>query len=161
MIRNVISEDVVDICRIYNWYVSQTIISFEETLVSADEMRQRIQDITSQGFPWIVVEQEGNLAGYAYASKWRPRPAYKNTVEATVYLDQKFLGMGLGKNLYTEVLRQLKEAGYHSAMGVIALPNEASVRLHEKMGFEKAAHFKEVGFKFNQWIDVGYWQKML
>ena len=111
--------------------------------------------------PWFVAEQDGVILGYSYASKWKGRCAYRYSMEVTVYLRPDRVGRGLGSALYSKLLPALKSQRIHVAVGIIALPNEASVKLHEKMGFLKAAHFKEVGFKFERWIDVGYWQLIL
>jgi phosphinothricin acetyltransferase len=101
------------------------------------------------------------MIGYAYATKWRARPAYKHAVETTIYLAKKYAGQGFGKLLYAKLISELRLAGFHTAIGGIALPNEASVRLHESLGFKKVAHYHEVGKKFNEWVDVGFWQIML
>ena len=102
-----------------------------------------------------------DVVGYAYAGPWRTRAAYRFAVETTVYLDRNRTGHGLGRALYGRLLADLRELGFRCAMGGIALPNDASVALHERMGFVKVAHFREVGFKFNRWIDVAYWQRAL
>jgi L-amino acid N-acyltransferase YncA len=101
------------------------------------------------------------VVGYTYASKWKVRSAYRYSVETTIYLEQGREGQGLGTRLYSELLRILREQGIHAAMGGAALPNEASVALHEKLGFERVATFRQVGFKFQQWVDVAYWQILL
>jgi phosphinothricin acetyltransferase len=111
--------------------------------------------------PWLVAEQNRQVVGYAYAGKWHGRSAYRFTAESTVYLHEQFVGCGLGRELYEALLLELRSKSVHAVIGGIALPNPASVALHEKLGFEKAAHYREVGFKFGRWIDVGYWQKML
>ncbi len=161
MIRNSTPEDALKIVNIYNYYILNSIVSFEESPLSESEMWSRIQEVTGQGFPWIMAEEGQNFIGYAYAFAWRTRAAYRRTVETTVYLDRAYFGMGYGKALYSRLLEILKEAGYHTAIGGIALPNAASVRLHERLGFVKVAHYKEIGFKFDKWIDVGFWQKFL
>ena len=161
MIRPVTTNDAESITRIYNHYVLNTIITFEEQAVSVQEMCRRITEVTSASLPWLVAEQDGQIAGYAYAAKWKTRYAYRFSVESSVYLAPEFFGRGLGTKLYTALLTKLKEKGLHVVLGVIALPNPASVALHEKLGLKKVAHFKEVGFKFDQWIDVGYWQAVL
>jgi len=99
--------------------------------------------------------------GYAYANKWKSRRAYKHSVESTIYIQSGELYKGIGTILYGELINRLKNLGFHSIIGGIAMPNEASINLHEKLGFEKVAHFKEVGFKFEKWIDVGYWELLL
>jgi L-amino acid N-acyltransferase YncA len=154
-------DDAEAIASIYNHYVLTTSISFEETEVSAIDMAGRIADVQAAGLPWLVVEIDGAIAGYAYATKWRVRHAYRFSVESSVYLDHERAGKGVGSALYRVVLDRLRVGGYHLAIGGIALPNAASVALHEKMGFVKVAHFSEVGFKFGKWTDVGYWQLVL
>ncbi|MBI9045191.1 MAG: N-acetyltransferase [Anaerolineaceae bacterium] len=161
MIRNVISEDAAKITEIYNTYVLNSTISFEEKAVSELDILKRIQKVKEQGFPWIVSDHKEELIGYAYATKWRERLAYQRTVETTIYLQRNSFGKGFGKALYSRLLEILKDQEYHSAIGVIALPNPSSIHIHEKLGFSKAAHLREVGFKMGQWIDVGYWEKIL
>lgn len=157
MIRNVTLDDAQAIGAIYNYYISNTIISFEEQPVTQEEMTTRISGTISD-FPWLVFEEDEELLGYAYASKWKGRSAYRHSVEASVYLVSEATGKGIGTALYTELLARLRGMSIHTVVGGIALPNEASVALHEKFGFEKVAHFKEVGRKMDRWIDVGYWQ---
>ncbi len=160
MIRTVELTDADAICKIYNPYVTETIITFEESPVSPEAMVDRIKHITGT-LPWLVDCENGVVKGYAYAGKWRSRSAYRYSVEATVYVDQSSQGQGVGTLLYSELLARLRRLGLHAAVGCIALPNEASVALHEKLGFRKVAHFSEVGLKFGKWIDVGYWQIFL
>jgi L-amino acid N-acyltransferase YncA len=161
VIRSATSSDAEAIARIYNHHISNTIVTFEEEPIASSEIVARIVEVTSASLPWIVLEQDGQIAGYAYASKWKGRCAYRFSVESTIYLAQEATGRGLGTKLYERLLSLLEERRMHVVIGGIALPNAASVALHEKLGFEKVAHFKEVGFKFNQWIDVGYWQRTL
>lgn len=158
MIRNVKFEDAQRIADIYNPYILNTVITFEESPVSAADIQQRIEKVTGQGFPWIVLETDEVLIGYAYAGTWRTRAAYRFTVETTIYLDGKFKGKGYGRLLYSVLLDRLQECGIHTAIAGITLPNEESVGLHESLGFVKAAHFAAVGYKFDQWLDVGFWQ---
>jgi L-amino acid N-acyltransferase YncA len=160
MLRSATTNDAVQICQIYNHYVLQTTITFEEQPVTPDDMLQRIRE-TTEGLPWIIAEQDGRLLGFCYASKWKGRCAYRYSVESTVYLRPDSLDQGIGSKLYAALLNELRERQMHTVMGGIALPNEASVIFHEKFGFEKVAHFKEVGRKFANWIDVGYWQLRL
>ena len=161
VIRSVHNSDAAAIARIYNHYVATTAVSFEEQPVSEEEMRGRIAEVSNADLPWLVLEQDGQLAGYAYASKWKGRCAYRFSVETTVYLDAALGRRGLGSRLYQALFSALRERGVHVALGGIALPNPASVALHEKFGMKKVAHFREVGFKFDQWRDVGYWQLVL
>ena len=160
MIRDVSPLDAPAIAEIYNWYIIETAISFEEEPVTVEEMTQRIQT-TSYDYPWIVIENDGALIGYAYARRWHERSAYRHTVEVGVYLAHDRVGCGYGTELYRELISRLPALGIHAAIGGVALPNEASVSLHEKFGFTKAAHYREVGFKFGKWHDVGYWQLLL
>lgn len=154
-------DDAAAIVAIYNHYVLNTSISFEEQAVSAPEMAQRITDILSAGLPWLVLEEGGAVLGYAYATKWRVRHAYRFSVESSVYLAPEAGGQGHGSALYAALLERLTASGFHLVIGGIALPNPASIALHEKMGYEKVAQFREVGYKYGQWLDVGYWQKVL
>jgi phosphinothricin acetyltransferase len=158
IILPVAADDAAPISRIYNHYVTDSIVTFEEEPVTAAEMRARIEAILSASLPWFVAVDGAEVVGYAYASAWKPRRGYRFSVEVTVYLDPARAHSGIGSKLYAKLLPALASAGFHSAMGGIALPNDASVRLHEKFGFEKVAHFKESGMKFGRWIDVGYWQ---
>lgn len=160
VIRRVAAGDAGDIAAIYNHHVVNTIVTFEETPVDQATMRGRIADIDAS-HAWFVAEVGGRVAGYAYASAWRPRSAYRHSVETTVYVANDALGQGLGRALYGALLAELAARGYRCAMGGIALPNAGSVALHERMGFAKVAHFREVGWKLGRWIDVGYWQRML
>jgi phosphinothricin acetyltransferase len=160
-IRNAVPQDAEAIAKIYNHYVLNTIITFEEIAVTVEEMATRAKEIQSASMPWLVAEENGNVVGYAYASKWKARAAYRNTLESTVYLDPTQVAKGIGTQLYNALFALLREKSVHVAIGVIALPNEASVILHEKFGMHKAAHFSEVGYKFNRWLDVGYWQVTL
>jgi L-amino acid N-acyltransferase YncA len=153
--------DAQAIAGIYNYYVASTTISFEEQPVSTGQMAERILEVRALSLPWFVAEESGKVIGYAYASKWRARSAYRFAVETSVYLQSGSTGQGLGSRLYEVLFRSLQEGGIHVAIGGIALPNEASVRLHERLGMKKVAHFEQVGFKFGTWVDVGYWQKEL
>lgn len=160
-IRPAHADDAKAIAAIYNPYILNTTISFEEEPVTDAAMAQRVADVQAGGLPWLVAEQDGKLLGYAYATKWRVRHAYRFSVESSVYLAPEAARQGVGTALYTALLAQLAERGCHLVIGGIALPNEASVALHEKLGYEKVAHFREVGFKFGRWLDVGYWQVTL
>jgi len=157
MIRNVTPSDASEICEIYNHYVKNTMITFEKDEVSSNDMKSRICSITAK-LPWIVFLEEGKIIAYAYASEWKSRCAYKYSVETTVYLESNATGKGIGTKLYQELIGRLTKLDIHVAIGGIALPNDSSIALHEKFSFEKTAHFKEVGYKFNKWVDVGYWQ---
>jgi L-amino acid N-acyltransferase YncA len=160
-VRPATITDADSMARIYNFYVVETTVSFEEEVVPAAEMTARLQEVQGASLPWLVAARAGEVIGYAYAAKWKGRSAYRFSVEVSVYLGHGRGGRGLGSKLYRHLLAALHSHGIHAAIAVIALPNEASVALHEKFGFEKVAQLPEVGLKFNKWIDVGYWEKIL
>jgi phosphinothricin acetyltransferase len=160
-VRAATAADAAPMARIYNHYVSNTIVTFEETPVAAAEMAARLAEVDGHELPWLVAEDTAGVRGYAYAGRWKNRCAYRHSVEVTVYLDPGALGRGLGTQLYAALFRALRQCEVHFAVGGIALPNDASVALHEKFGMRKVAHFSEVGYKFGRWIDVGYWQLLL
>lgn len=160
MIRPVKISDSESICHIYNHFVSHSIVTFEEEPISIEEMKRRIRE-SSFRFPYVVLEIEGVVKGYAYATSWKPRAAYRHSVESTVYLAPGTEGKGYGFTLYTQLIEVLKQQNIHCDIGGISLPNEASIKLHEKCGFKYLGKFSEVGFKFNRWIDVGYWELIL
>lgn len=160
-IRSASAPDAARICAIYNHYVATTTVSFEEEPVLEAEMAGRIADVAGAGLPWLALDVDGELAGYAYATKWRARPAYRHSVESTIYLDPAFTGRGHGRLLYGALLDELRQRALHLVIAGIAQPNAGSVGLHEALGFTKAAHFTEVGMKFGRRVDVGYWQLLL
>lgn len=157
--REASPADASRICEIYNHYVAETTITFEEQPVSESVICERMSD-SERGFPWLVCDLDG-VVGFAFASPWKSRCSYRYSAESSIYLDPDFTRRGLGRPLYEALLAHLQAGGYRSAIGGIALPNEASIALHEKCGFTKVAQFEQVGFKFDRWIDVGYWQRML
>jgi len=160
VIRDATREDAARVCEIYNHYVAGSIVTFEQEPVTVSDMRGRIATSGAE-HPWLVVERDiDGVVGFAFASPWKSRCAYRHSVETSVYLAPDAVGRGLGSELYDRLLARLDEGGCRSAIGGIALPSPASVALHEKLGFVKVAHFREVGFKFGAWIDVGYWQKL-
>jgi len=159
--REAVAADAARIASIYNYYISNTIITFEVKEITAATIVDRLHHVSADGFPWIVLEKEQTVIGYAYATKFRDREAYRYTAESTVYLDPGQTGRGYGAWLYRELLDRLKRMGIHVVIGVVSLPNPASVRLHESLGFKQTAHLRQVGFKFGQWIDVGDWQVIL
>jgi phosphinothricin acetyltransferase len=159
MIREAGKQDAGAIAEIYNHYVERTVITFEIERVTPDEIAARMEKNRKKG-PYLVYEEEGKVLGYAYVSRYHERKAYENTLESTVYVKDGYGGKGIGSALYAALLERLDKR-YRTIIAVIALPNPASVGLHEKFGFKQAGLLKEVGRKFDKWIDVGYWQKML
>lgn len=160
MIRHATTTDAAAICAIYNYYVLNSVATFEEEPVSVADMEERIIETTAS-FPWLVWEEGGKISGYAYANKWKVRAAYKNTVEVSVYIDSACHGQGIGKKLYTALFMHLQQMKIHTAIGGVAGVNAGSEALHLSMGFEKVAHFKETGYKFGKWMDVVYYQLMI
>jgi L-amino acid N-acyltransferase YncA len=160
MIRDAAIDDAPAIAAIYNPYITKYLTSFEKEAVTSEVMAERIRSVTLR-YPWLVCESGGVVVGYAYAAGWKERYAYRYCVETAIYLKDDCGRQGLGTTLYTELLRRLPETGIRVAIGCIALPNHSSVALHEKLGFDKVGHFPAVGYKFGQWIDIGYWQKNL
>ncbi|SHE41877.1 GNAT family N-acetyltransferase [Vibrio gazogenes] len=157
-IRDSHLNDSAAITAIYNHFIRDTTITFEEQPLSVDQMSARLQKTLSTGLPWLVLEVDDEIMGYAYASPWHTRSAYRFTVELTIYLAPTAAGNGFGRKLYSELLERLKQQGIKNVMGVIALPNLPSVRLHESLGFKPVGEFNNIGFKFNRYISVGYWQ---
>lgn len=160
-IRPAAPSDAAAIAAIYNHYVTHTVITFEEEPVPGTEMARRVEGVLSASLPWLVAEEGGHVRGYAYAARWKDRAAYRHSVEISAYLDHEHAGRGIGSMLYGHLFPILRDRGVHAVMAGIALPNEASVALHEKLGMRKVAHFEQVGFKLGAWIDVAYWQRIL
>ncbi|MCH2232959.1 MAG: GNAT family N-acetyltransferase [Crocinitomicaceae bacterium] len=157
MIRKVKESDAPAICEMYNHYIRETVITFEEVELTSAEMLERIRKVKDKFF-WLVYEEDGKILGYAYANTWRERVAYRYSIETSVYVAPKAKGKGIGKMLYKDLLNLLKEGGFKQIIGGITLPNKPSEKFHEYFGFKKVAHFSKVGLKFDQWHDVGFWQ---
>jgi len=160
MIRRCTATDASAVARIYNYYIRETVITFEEEPVSDAEMERRISEITTR-FPWLVWEDDEGVVAYAYAARWKSRAAYRHSVEATIYLDRNVTGRGIGTRLYAALIAELRRLDIHCVVGGAALPNAASVALHEKLGFTKVAEFAEIGRKHGKWVNVAYWQLIL
>jgi L-amino acid N-acyltransferase YncA len=160
-LRAATPDDSAAIAEIYAPFVTGSSVSFETEPPDGSAMRDRME---SGGglYPWLVGEAEdGSLLGYAYAARFRDRPAYRFAVETSVYLRAGASGRGLGRRLYEPLLARLEEQGFTQAIAAITLPNEASVCLHERLGFERAGTYRQVGWKFGAWHDVGLWQRGL
>ncbi|MEJ2594477.1 MAG: GNAT family N-acetyltransferase [bacterium] len=160
MIRTAEKRDIDQICDIYNYYVQHSIATFDEKEMSGPEMEEYLSGIMNN-YPWLVYESVGEVLGYAYVSPWKSRSAYKYSLESTIYIHPDYIRKGIGTRLYSVLISRAKELGFHALIGGISLPNPASVALHEKMGFQKIGQFCEVGFKFDKWVDVGYWELLL
>jgi len=145
-IRDAQASDGARLADIYNPFIAKSVATFEEVAISAENMAERISKAQAAGYPYLVAERDDAVIGYAYAGQWKARAAYRHTAEVSIYVDPA---------------ARLKSLSIHTVMGVITLPNPASVKLHENFGLKKVAHFSEVGRKFDRWIDVGYWQGFL
>jgi phosphinothricin acetyltransferase len=159
-LRPVVPADAPGIAEIYNHYISRTAITFEEEALSPGDMEDRIQGIIPR-YPWLVWEEGGELAGYAYAHPWRQQGAYRWAAEDTIYLKPGWERRGIGRRLLEGVIGELRKGDFHVLMAVITVPNPASVGLHEGLGFIKAGQFNEIGFKLGKRQDVGYWELIL
>ena len=160
MIRPAKAADAPRIAEIYNHHVRETVVTFEEQPVADEEMVRRIAETTAE-YPWLVSELDDSMVGYAYASSWKRRSAYRFAIESTIYLAPEFHGRGLGCELYRALIAEMRSGGLHCAIGGISLPNPASIALHEKLGFKPIGQFREVGWKFGKWVAVGYWELLL
>jgi phosphinothricin acetyltransferase len=156
-VRSAAEEDLVRAREVVNHYIEHSVFNFRTAPQSIDEVRA-LWAQRHQRFPWLVAVVDGRVVGVAYAGPWNDRDAYRWTVESTVYVDPSAHRRGVGDALYTELLDRLRRQGFHSAVAVIALPNDPSVRLHERHGFARAGHLREAGFKHDAWHDVGFWQ---
>lgn len=157
-IRSVNFADAAPVAEIYNHYIETSHATFELETIDSSEMENRIRETFGREFPFFVSEEVGEITGYAYGRQFRPRRAYLHSIEVSVYIKNGWERKGIGAQLYERLLPEILQKDFHAIIAGISLPNEASIRLHEKFGFEKVAHFREVGFKFERWIDVGYWE---
>ncbi|WPC72723.1 GNAT family N-acetyltransferase [Vibrio porteresiae] len=161
VIRPVRSDDAAAITQIYNHYIANTEITFEEECISQQVMQGRIDAVVSAKFPWLVVEEDQQVVGYAYAHLWRERSAYRFSVEPSIYFAPTHTGLGYGKQVYSALLKLLQQMGMRNVIGVITYPNEASCRLHEALGFRQVGIFDQVGFKHGRWLSVANYQLVL
>ena len=158
MIRPIRDDDIAAITAITNHYITTTAVHFAyEPLpeVEIDAMWRGYRD----RFPWLVIEDGGQVVGYAKAGTWRDRAAYAWTAETGVYLADAARGRGLGRKVYVALLDELAVRGFRSAVAGITLPNDVSVALHLSLGFEPVGTVRDAGWKRGAWIDVGFWQK--
>lgn len=161
MIRDVTFADAKRIADIYNYYIKNTIVTFEYDPVTEQDITTRIKKITGKGYPFFVYEENGEIIGYAYLNNWRERVAYNITLETSIYLDHNTTGRGIGGILYQELIERARKINTHSLIGGISLPNATSQKLHLKFGFQLVGNFRESGIKFGKLIDVEFWQLIL
>ena len=156
-IRLATAEDAGGVLEIYGPFCESSPVSFEVVAPSVDEMRSRIEKISRQ-YPWLICEVGGQVAGYVYASQHRERAAYRWNVDVAAYVGPNYRRRRLGQALYSTLFSILRRQGYFKAFAGITMPNEASVRLHESVGFKPIAIYRGVGYKLGRWLDVGWWQ---
>ena len=161
MIRDGSESDSEAIVAIYNHYIVNSTATFEEDEIDSKEMASRIRKVTKEDLPWLVAEIDGELCGYAYAGIWNARAAYKHTIEVTIYIAADAASKGIGSSLYNDLFKRLRERKIHCVIAGITLPNPASIAIHQKFGMTKSGQFHEVGYKFGEWLDVGYWTVQL
>src|SRR5215203_3339464 len=156
-IRNVNPDDAAQIAEIYNYYIKNTHQTFETESLSAEDMRERIIQFSAD-YPCVVAEEDGKIYGYAFATQFKMRQAYEFSAEVSIYVKADEKQKGIGSQIYEKLFEELRQTDIHALIAGISLPNDGSVRFQEKLGFEKVAHFKEVGYKLGRWVDVGYWE---
>lgn len=159
-IRYATMDDAEAMLKIYAPFVVNTTVSFEIEPPSVEEFAGRISGII-ENYPWLVCESEDVIAGYAYATSFRSRAAYRYSVETTVYIDPAFQRRGIARAIYGQLIHDLTERGFHSAYAGIALPNLPSIALHEVLGYEPIGIFPSVGYKFSEWHDVAWYYRPL
>ncbi len=159
-IRKVQLNDVKRIKEIYNHYIANTILTFETDVLSDEQILARIQKYTPQ-YPWYVAEVDNKVIGYAYASEFIERTAYKFTSEITIFIDKNFTKGGAGKALLSQLIKDMQAMEFTALVSIIALPNAASIKLHKAFGFESVGHLKKAGYKLGKWVDVEMWELLL
>lgn len=153
MIRDVTRNDAKNIAAIYNDYILNTTISFETEPLSEEQMRCRIAEISAH-CPYFVWEGDGEIAGFCYAHPWKERAAYSGTLETTVYLSPQYQGKGIGTKLMKKLINTCRDKGFRVLIACITANNTTSIEMHRRLGFKQVSHFKQVGEKFGQPLDV-------
>jgi phosphinothricin acetyltransferase len=162
-IRDATERDLPDLLEIYNHYVANSTVTFDEDPLTLREMRAKFRRVAELGYPWLVAETPSKqVIGYAYVSPWKPKAAYRFTVENSIYLRPASTGKGLGTALMAEMLRRAKKAGVKEVIAVIADRGaEASIAMHQRFGFTEIGHMGKVGFKFGRWLGTVLMQRSL
>jgi L-amino acid N-acyltransferase YncA len=162
-IRDASAEDCAAICEIYNFYISGTVITFDEQPMQVSSWEQKLNQVRDLKLPFIVaISDSGELLGFAYLAPWRQKSAYRKTVENTIYLKHTAVGQGIGPMLLSELLRLGREAGINEVVAVISDSEaDTSIQMHKKFGFKKVGQLPRVGNKFNRWLGVILMQKSL
>jgi L-amino acid N-acyltransferase YncA len=159
-IRPACTQDIGEISEIYRRSVEEDIASFELTPPTQPDMLARMKSLVERNYPYLVAEIDGAIAGYAYASAYRPRPAYEKTVEDTVYVSPEYWRKGVARSLLSQLIQNCKQSDYRQMIGIVACEpgvdhdSNASIRLHRQAGFSTSGHLKSVGYKHDKWLDV-------
>jgi L-amino acid N-acyltransferase YncA len=153
--------DVPAITAIYSHYVKHSTATFDVEMPTTTNMAEKFGTMVEAGHPVIIAEQEGEVVGYAYASIYRPRPAYRYTCENSIYVREDAVGAGLGQKLLSELIAQSKAYGFKQMIAIITAEGARSIALHEKLGFYHVGKHEKVGFKFDRWLDVAHMQRAL
>ena len=161
MIRAATEEDAAAIAAIYAPYVEASTVTFELEAPDAATMARRMAEIQTRGLPYLVADEDGVVAAYAYAGPYRPRAAYRFTVEDSIYVREQYARRGLGRQLLIALIEQCRAAGCHRMVAGMGGENEASIALHAALGFVRVGVLREVGYKFDQWVDVTLMQRGL
>jgi phosphinothricin acetyltransferase len=161
ILRPFIKADVAAICKIYAYYVENSAVTFELDAPSQDEIFEKFSEINNLAHPIIIAQIDERVIGFAYASTFRPRAAYRFTAENAIYIDKRMHGKGLGSMLLAELLKQSKAYGFNQMVAIITAGTDASIALHEKYGFEILGRLPELGYKFEKWHDIIHMQKKL
>ncbi|QQR39140.1 GNAT family N-acetyltransferase [Devosia rhizoryzae] len=154
-------SDVPAITTIYRHYVDHTAITFDTEAPGEEAIAEKYAGLKRLGHPLIIAEREGRTVGYAYASFYRPRAAYRFTCEDSIYLDPEEKGRGIGKALLTELLEQSRAFGFKQMLAVITADTANSIAIHEKFGFKRVGYYEAVGLKFDRWHDIVHLQRAL
>ncbi len=162
VIRDAALGDAESLTDIYNYYIESTHITFDLDTVSAEDRRDWLAHYNQNpAHRLLVCEVDDKVIGYASSSRFRPKPAYHRSVETTIYLDPDCQGKGHGKVLYAHLLNELAKTEVNRCYGIIALPNDASIALHKNLGFTEVGHLTEVGFKFKEYWDTLWMEKVM
>lgn len=161
VMRRVAIQDAERICEIYNYYVLNSTVTFDTEPYTLKMMENKIQSLMNGGYDYWVYEVDGLILGFCHLNEWKPRRGYRFTAETSIYVDKDFIGRGIGVVMMKHMLENVNKEKIHTILSCISLPNDSSVRVHERFGFQLAGLYKQIGFKLGEWRDVGYWQMMV
>ncbi|WP_194206381.1 GNAT family N-acetyltransferase [Superficieibacter sp. 1612_C1] len=162
-VRDALPDDVHAIAALYAWHVLNGRASFEETPPSVEEMRERMENVAAQDLPWLVALYRGVVVGYCYATQYRPRPAYRFTIEESIYIDTTMTGRGIGTRLLSQLIARCEQGPWRQMLAVVGdgHNNPGSLKLHQQQGFEVAGRLRSVGYKKGDWRDTLIMQRAL